>query len=153
MKKLFTLCFIISLGGVLNAQPNNITLLGHLSYGNQSCAGVWHYVGTGGNEYAIVGASDRLSIVDVTTPATPVEVASVPALPGQSSLWREVKTYGNYAYAVSEGGGGVTIVDLSALPAVTSKHWYGDTASSVLFNSAHAIAATDGYLYIFGSSY
>ncbi len=153
MKKIITLCFTILLAHALNAQSNNITLLGHLSYGTETCAGVWHYVDTAGNEYAIVGASDRLSIVDVTNPSTPVEVASVPALSGQASLWREVKTYGNYAYAVSEGGGGVMIVDLSALPAVTSKHWYGDTATSHLFNSAHAIAATDGYLYIFGSSY
>ncbi len=153
MKKILTLCFTLFLAHVLNAQSNNITLLGHLGYGTETCAGVWHYVDTAGNEYAIVGASDRLSIVDVTNPSTPVEVASVPALSGQASLWREVKTYGNYAYAVSEGGGGVMIVDLSALPAVTYKHWYGDTASNHLFNSAHTIAATDGYLYIFGSSY
>src|SRR6185436_6305848 len=105
--------------GVLEAQVNNLTLLGQLSYAPQSCAGVWHYVDSAGNEYAIVGASDRLSIVNVTNPATPVEVASVPALPGEESLWREVKTHGQYAYAVSEGGGGVIIVNLSAFPAVT----------------------------------
>ncbi len=153
MIKIFTYCLIILSAGILNAQSNNLNLLGHLSYGNKTCAGLWQYVDASGNEYAIVGASDRLSIVDVTNPSSAVEVAVVPALTGQSSLWRELKTLGNYVYAVSEGGGGVIIVDLSALPAVTYKHWYGDSTTGQLFNSAHAIAAMDGYLYIFGASY
>lgn len=151
MKKIFTLCLAIACALIVNAQTSNLTLLGHLSYGNISCAGVWHHVDSLGNEYAIVGASDRLSIVDVTNPASPVQVASVPALPGESSLWREVKTYGNYAYAVSEGGGGIIIVDLSALPTIAYKHWYGN--GGFTFNSAHTVAATDGYLYVFGSDY
>ena len=153
MKKIIIFYILILFVAMANAQTNNLTLLSHLSYGNISTAGVWGYVDGTGNEYAIVGASNRISIVDVTNGPAPVEVASVPPLAGQSSLWRELKTSGHYAYAVSEGGGGVIIVDLSALPAVTYKHWYGDSTTSHIFNSAHAIAVTDGYMYIFGSSY
>ena len=150
MKKfLFTVVFATSL---MFAHAQNITLIGHLSY-NVTCAGVWHYVDALGNEYALVGADDRVSIVDVTNPSNPVEVTSVPALAGENSLWRELKTYGHYAYVVSEGGGGVIIIDLSTLPgAVISKHWYGDGAINGQLNSAHTVAVTDGYLYVFGSN-
>ena len=134
------------------AKAQNISLVGHLSY-NVSCAGVWHYVDTVGNEYALVGARDRVSIVNVTNPASPVEVFSVPALTGETSLWRELKTFGKYAYAVSEGGGGLIVIDLSNLPnSINSKHWYGDGAIGGQLTTGHAIAATDGYAYIFGSN-
>ncbi len=130
----------------------NLTMLGHLPYPSNTCAGIWQYVDSVGNEYALVGVNDRLAIVDVTNAANPVEVFAVPALTGQTSLWREVKTYGKYAYAVSEGGGGVIIVNLSYLPdSIQYKHWYGDGIIANQLNSAHTIAVTDGYAYIFGT--
>lgn len=151
MNKNRIIFLLLFLSGIAAAQ-NNITLLGQLQYPGITCAGVWHYVDSLNNEYALVGASDRVSIVDVTNPATPVEVFSVPALPGQSSLWRELKTYGKYAYAVSEGGGGMIIIDLSGLPAsINAKHYYGDGAIANQLTSAHTIAVTDGYAYIFGT--
>lgn len=151
MRSLKLLCFLLCLT-LQSAAQFNMTLLGHLPYPANTCAGVWHYVDSLNNEYALVGVNDRLAIVDVTNPANLSEVFSVPALPGQSSLWREVKTYGKYAYAVSEGGGGLLIVDLSGLPAsINSKHWYGDGAIANQITSAHTIAVTDGYAYIFGT--
>ncbi len=152
MKKYLLLSCLLFSTWIVNAQLN-LTQVGYKSY-TGSVAGVWHYVDTQGNEYALVGADDRVSIVDVTTPSNLVEVFSVPANSGQSSLWRELKTYGNYAYAVSEGGGGVIIINLSYLPdSIQSKHWYGDGPCAGQVNSAHTIAATDGYIYIFGSNY
>lgn len=151
MKKIQLLFAFLFVSFASQAQFN-LNLLGHLPYPNNTCAGVWHYVDTLGNEYALVGVDDRVSIVDVTTPATLSEVFSVPALPGQSSLWREIKTEGKYAYAVSEGGGGVLIIDLSALPgAINSKHYYGDGVIANQITSAHTIAVTDGYAYVFGT--
>lgn len=151
MKTLRLLLLLCCCSGLLHAQFN-LTQLGHLTYPNNTCAGVWHYVDSLNNEYALVGVDDRLSIVDVTNPANLTEVFAVPALPGQTSLWREVKTAGKYAYAVSEGGGGLLIVDLSNLPAsINSRHWYGDGAIANQITSAHTIAVTDGYAYIFGT--
>lgn len=130
----------------------SLSLVGHLGY-TGTCAGAWHYVDSVGGEYAIVGVSDKISIVSLANPAAPVEVANVPALPGQNSLWRELKTYGKYAYAVSEGGGGVIVINLGNLPGpVTYTHWYGDAAITNQLQSAHTIAAENGYLYIFGSN-
>ena len=151
MKSKILLLFIFASLGIAKGQ-NGLTLLSNLPYPNATCAGVWHYVDSLNNEYALVGASDRISIVDVTDPVAPVEVFAVPALAGQSSLWRELKTARKYAYAVSEGGGGLIIIDLSNLPAsVNSKHWYGDGAIANMLSTAHTIAVTDGYAYIFGT--
>ncbi|MBL7925136.1 MAG: choice-of-anchor B family protein, partial [Bacteroidia bacterium] len=151
MKKLILLSVLLLVGLAGRAQFN-LNMVGHLAYPNNTCAGIWHYVDSLGNEYALVGVDDRIAIIDVTTPASMSEVFSVPALPGQSSLWREVKTYGKYAYAVSEGGGGLLIIDLSNLPAgITSKRWYGDGVIANQLGSAHTVAVTDGYAYIFGT--
>jgi choice-of-anchor B domain-containing protein len=152
IKLLFSAIFVLAINCSTKAQLN-LSLIGQLNYPGLTCAGVWHYVDSLGNEYALVGVSDRISIVNVTNAANPVEVFSIPALPGQTSLWREVKTYGKYAYAVSEGGGGVICIDLSNLPgSISSSHWYGNNAIAGQLTSAHTIAATDGYLYIFGST-
>ncbi len=151
MKKILLSLLLVLCYSGMQAQFN-LNLKGHLPYPTNTCAGIWHYVDSLGNEYALVGVNDRLAIVDVTIATNPVEVFSVPALPNQSSLWREVKTAGKYAYAVSEGGGGVIIVDLSNLPAgINYKHYYGDGAILNQITSAHTIAVTDGYAYIFGT--
>lgn len=129
----------------------NLSLLGQVDFNGQTCAGVWHYVDSLNNEYALVGVADKVSIVDVTNPATAHEVFSVPA--PASSLWRELKTYNGYAYAVSEGGGGVIIIDLRYLPdSIVTKTWNGNGPISGTLNTAHTVAATDGYLYVFGSN-
>lgn len=151
MKKLLSLPLFLLFSLTVSAQVN-LTTLGRLLYPNKTCAGVWHYVDSLGNEYALVGASDRVSIVDVSNPVNPAEVFSVPALPGEESLWREIKTWGKYAYAGSEGGGGIIIIDLSNLPAsINYKHWYGDGPIAGQLNTSHTVATADGYLYVFGA--
>jgi choice-of-anchor B domain-containing protein len=134
------------------SQSQNIVLAGQLQFG-VTAAGVWHYVDSLNNEYALVGLNNRIAVVDVTVPSAPIEKFNVPALSGENSLWRELKTEGKYAYAVSEGGGGVIVIDLSQLPdTIYSQHWYGDGAINGLLTTAHTIAADNGYLYIFGSN-
>jgi choice-of-anchor B domain-containing protein len=79
-------------------------------------------------EYAILGHRNGTAIYDVTTPGTPVLVGNIP---GNASLWREVKAYQffdaglgrhrAYAYATTEApGGGLQIIDLTNLPASVS---------------------------------
>ena len=151
MKITLRLFLLILLCSFQTKAQVNLTKLGHIDYTPETVAGVWHYVDSTGHEYALVGASNRVSIVDVSNPSNPFEVQSVPALAGQSSLWRELKTAGHYAYAGSEGGGGIIVIDLSNLPGpVTSYHWYGDGAIAGQLQTSHTIAVTDGYLYVFG---
>lgn len=128
----------------------NLQLLGHLAFPATTCAGVWQYVDSLGNEYALIGAGDGIAIVDVTDPANPVLKFNIPAA---SSLWRELKTHGHYCYSTTEGGGGLTIVNLQYLPdSVQSKVYTGDGAITGQLSSAHTCAIADGYLYVFGSN-
>jgi choice-of-anchor B domain-containing protein len=73
---------------------------------------VWGYVSPSGKEYAIMGLSSGTAFVNVTNPSNAQLVAF---RSGPNSLWRNMKTYKTYAYAVSEGGGGIQVFDLSQI--------------------------------------
>lgn len=149
MKKLFYFLTLILFTTSAHSQVN-LQLLGHLAFPSTTCAGVWQYVDSLGNEYALVGAGNGIAIVDITDPANPALLFTVSAA---QSLWRELKTYGNYAYAGTEGGGGITIVNLSYLPdSVPSKVWTGDGAIAGQLSSSHTVGITDGYLYVYGAN-
>ena len=70
----------------------------------------WGYVSPSGREYALMGTSSSTVIVEVTNPGNAQIVAT---LSGPNSLWRDIKTYGTYMYAVSEGGGGIQVFNLA----------------------------------------
>ena len=53
------------------------------------------------SEIAILGMESGTAFVDVTDPTNYVYLGKLPAY-GGVSLWRDVKTYGNYAFIVSE---------------------------------------------------
>ena len=74
MKQFYYTClyFLASLSAV--AQNFNLTLKSSVYYTGQTLAGVWGYVDSLGNEYALVGAAQGLAIVNVTDPANPFKV-------------------------------------------------------------------------------
>ncbi len=105
----------------------NITQLGHFDYQatrNSDLSNLWGYVDEQGNEYALVGVngddaednSGGVSVVNVNDPANPSEVFFTA---GPNSIWREIKTWGDYAYITTEAEGGLMIIDLSPLPEST----------------------------------
>ncbi len=146
------LLFFILLSPFLYSQPSpkNITFRSNLSYPGKSLADIWGYADSAGNEYALVGVYDNISIVNVTDPQNPVEKVSVPA-PG--SVWHEVRTSGKYAFAVSEGGGGLQIINLSWLPdSVQYINWTGDSSIAGQLLTAHALHISGHYLYLYGSN-
>ena len=71
--------------------------------------------GSTGREYALVGVANGTAFVDVTDPAAPRRLGRLPTATG-SSTWRDIKTYGDVAYVVSEAGGhGLQVFDLTRL--------------------------------------
>jgi len=83
-----------------------ITLKGSLTTGN-SGTDIWEYIDqNNGNVYAIVGGNG-MSIVDVTDPTTPVQIAHVTSVPGF-----DVKVWSHYVYCSTSGGGTGMIVDV-----------------------------------------
>ena len=90
-----------------------------------SAANVWGFVDLNDDrEYAVVGLRNGTAIVEVTDPANPREVATIP---GNASPWREVKVYQvrdaaanrwrAYAYVTTEAANsGIQTIDMSGLP-------------------------------------
>lgn len=70
----------------------------------------WGYTSPSGREYALIGTNQGLGVVEVTDPGNAQVITHVA---GVISFWRDVKTFGTYAYVVSEGGGGIQVIDLS----------------------------------------
>lgn len=147
--------FIISILSFSAFSQNNITLKSHINYQDfrgVSLNGIWGHVDSEGNEYAIVGTRSGVSIVSLVNPENPVEVHWHQ---GQFSIWREVKTYGNYAYITTEAPSGLLIIDMSPLPnnpIVNHVHYTGPTNNS--WQTAHSlyIDEEEGYCYIFGAN-
>lgn len=103
---------LLALTGAAGAQSSyNMVLLQNIDdySGVNDC---WGYAANG-VELAIYGYDTGTSFVDATDPENAVEVFN---LPGPSSIWRDIKTYQNFAYIVTEGPGagtGLQIVDLT----------------------------------------
>ncbi len=142
----------------LLSQNSNIVLRSHLPYSGQSCANIWGYVDSLGNEYALVGARNGLSIVNVTDPDHPLEVIQIP---GPYCKWREIKTSGHYAYVTTEcQGKGVQIIDLSKLPSsnITSKFWipviqqYPTPYFLDTLTNFHSLHIDNNYAYLYGNN-
>ena len=144
----YLLAALIALPGLLTAQ-SKLQQIGHLSYAPLSLAGCWHYVDDNGREWALIGTSAGVSIVDMSQPSEPVERFTVPGL---TSNWRELRTWDGFAYVGTEAAGsGITIIDLHSLPdTVYWKVWKGDGAYADKIDRSHTVQTADGFLYIFG---
>ncbi len=112
---------------------------------------IWGYVDQAGNEYALVGARAGVSIVSLADPDNPVEVYWHQ---GQNSVWRDLKTYGNYAYVTTEAQAGLLIIDLSPLPngPITTAIYYNGTPGNTWHSAHNLYIDEDGYCYIFGAN-
>jgi choice-of-anchor B domain-containing protein len=137
----------------VNAQQSyNMSLLGKLNY-DQGLNDVWGYVDKSGNEYAIVGVVNGTSIVDVTDPSEPTELFFIA---GPTSVWRDMKTYGDYAYIVHDSfsngeSQGLLIIDLSDIE-------NGNIATNSIFSLTYSrfhniFIDENGVAYLFGGDY
>jgi len=152
MKKILLFSCIVS-GSIYQAtgQNLNLKLESNLSYGSEGLSNIWSWKDPqDGKEYALVGAANGMSVVDISTPTAPKKIVQIP---GPNSSWREIRTNGNYAYITTEGGGGLQIVDLTNLPGtnLTTKTWT-PTISGKTLSSIHALQIDNGRIYLYGSN-
>ncbi len=150
MRKFLLGCFAFST--IANAQTN-ITLVGQLDYQalhGANLSNLWGYTDETGVEYAIVGAENGVSVVSLADPSNPTEIFFEP---GTNSMWREVKTFGDYAYITTEETDGLMIIDLSPLPGntnLTVDYFFGEAGNE--FQTAHSLFIDEnGILYLHGS--
>lgn len=112
----------------------------------------WGWEGPDGTEYAIMGIREGIVFVDATN------LQIVDTVPGPDMncppYWRDIKTYRNYCYAVSECTGtynGLMVMDMQYLP--DSVHYVGtypiDGSSRVTSHNLSIDTAT-GFAYAEG---
>ncbi|MFK7935362.1 MAG: choice-of-anchor B family protein [Saprospiraceae bacterium] len=121
LPKYTLLLFIFLLTFQFISAQFNMNLLGTLDY-TAELNDIWGYVDPNdGTEYALVGLTTGVSIVSLADPTDPTEVSFIS---GPNSSWRDLKTYGEYAYVSNENSGGILVIDLRQLPTtVQSYRW------------------------------
>lgn len=118
IKRTFLLIGFLLSGAVVLAQPSNDSLnmskvahypvsqwgpLGASPFNND----IWGYRDSVNNkEYALVGNRKGVLVVDVTNPS--LGLVNKLWVPGVLSVWRDIKTWGNFAYAVHDHPTGTT---------------------------------------------
>ncbi len=126
----------------------NMSLVGTLPY-NVEASDVWGYLGSNNIEYALVGLNNGFSMVSLEDPANPIEMFFIA---GQSTIWRDIKVWGDYAFVTSdETNEGLLIVDLSDLTGNTYTYTTLDKNDNFLCTHAHNIYIDEsGKAYLFG---
>ncbi|MCH7812589.1 MAG: choice-of-anchor B family protein [Planctomycetes bacterium] len=109
----------------------------------------WGYTSPSGREYALMGLNDKLSVVEITTPTSPVIVGTISH---SNSIWADIKVYGTYCYVVNESGGGLDVVDLSNVDSGTVTLVQRYTGGGLSNSHNVAINTDSGYLYLIGSN-
>jgi len=147
MKFTHTYILLLFFTTCINAQSShNIHLCSNWNPG-YTFNDIWGYE-TGGNEYAIIGSLSKISIVDVTNPYNVSLVGEV--APGLSSTWRDIKSYGNYIYGVSEANGeGLVVISTLGFDLDFVNITY---QSNTEFDRAHNLFIDEakGRLYVVG---
>ncbi|MCH8556004.1 MAG: choice-of-anchor B family protein [Schleiferiaceae bacterium] len=138
--------------------------LGHLAY-SQELNDIWGWTDTNGREFALVGTVTGFSVAEVTDPTQPVERHFIP---GATSIWRDIKTFGNYAYVVHDvigasspmTGEGILIVDLTTVDSSEIVYtrfqptiFQHDTIPVELQRAHNLYIDEVGRLFLFGSNY
>lgn len=107
-----------------------------------------------GKEYALVGTTSGTAFVDITDAANPIFLGTLPTTT-VSNIWRDIKTYNNHAYIVSEAlGHGMQVFDLTRLRNVNNPpQTFTADANYFGFDNAHNIVINEdsGFAYVVGS--
>jgi choice-of-anchor B domain-containing protein len=105
--------------------------LSSLGPGVTSAAGNWGYVSPRGRVFALTGVNVGLSIVEITDPTRPRNIALIP---GGTSQWREVRTFGEFIYVTTEANTGLDIIDMRDPDRPIKGQTWSET-----FTSAHSL--------------
>lgn len=138
----------------------NLTAFGQLNMNLQDSLGysvgvndVCGWAAPDGREYAIVGLNTGVSIVDINNDI----IQEVAFVPGENNLWRDINTFGHYAYVCSEARIGLYIIDLQYLPDSVHTYIWRDSIPTSTglheFQKAHTLWIDEfGICYLNGSN-
>jgi choice-of-anchor B domain-containing protein len=120
---------------------------------NNTGADCWGYTSPNGREYALMGMQRGTAFVEITNPSSP-QIRGFINGPGPSNydLWHDVTVIGQYAYAVSEAGLGIQVIDLSQIDngvvtLVQNRMQGGHTTTHTILSNPDT-----GFLYLCGAN-
>ena len=136
-------------------QPDfNLELIGQNGdYSNDQYNDIWGWVDSDGVEYAIIGSRTATIVYSLEDPANPQEVYYVP---GATSLWRDMKNWGDFVYVTTDvGTDGLLIIDMSGAPEnITHEFWTPtltvDNETAPLETCHNLYIDENGYCYLAG---
>jgi len=150
LRKISMWIIIVFIPAAIFCQPENMELQSNWNESNYHYNDVWGYVDNEGNEYAIIGSEDKVHFLNVSNPSAPQQIDAFEL--GSITSWRDIKTFGHYAYAVSEGLSkeGLVIFDLCAINEGIINKVYQKNED---FGKAHNIFidAANEILYVVGA--
>ena len=141
-------------GGFAGEYPClNYDLLSHIPVetlandsGNPEGSDIWGWTDLStGKEYAIAAMSNSTAFVDVSDPINPIYLGRMDSQNGNTSYWRDVKIYSNYAFIVADNVGdhGMQVFNLTRLRDITSPE---DLSADIVYNevtSCHNIVINE----------
>lgn len=129
----------------------NTSLLSQLPY-DVALSDIWGFTSQDDKDYALVATTFNFSIVDISDASNPVEVAATDF--GSYSTWRDLKTWGDYAYGVDDTPGeGLIIMDLSDIDNGNFSYHEWETGIDIGFSTAHNIFIDEqGFAYLLGAN-
>ena len=149
--KIQVICCLLFINASNYAQniPLNVQQVAHIPTSSfqvpTDLSDIWGWVDSQGNEYTIVGTNEGTSIFSLANPSQPVEVFFEQ---GMNSIWRDIKTFGNYAYVTTEAPNSLLIIDMSGLPSSTNltTHYYTGPALASWQKAHNLLLMTEGML-------
>ena len=172
IKTIFVLAFVIigytvqaqtpCVGGMAAGYPcNNVDLYSFIPLADMGSTGandIWGWTSTvTGKEYVLIGLLDGTGFFDISDPVNPVYLGKL-ATQTSNSTWRDLKTYENYAYIVSEAvNHGIQVFDLLQLDNVVNPPIAFESRSTfdgLGTSGAHNIVINEcsGYAYPVGAN-
>ncbi len=117
---------------------------------------IWGWTSPNTNkEYALIGMTFGTAFIDISTPSQPIYLGELQTHGAFGSNWRDIKTYADHAFIVSEAQGhGIQVFDLTQLDAAsrTTPTTFAETNHYNRIGSAHNIVINEdsGYAYAVG---
>ncbi len=126
----------------------NVTQLSNVDAYGSNYSSCCSYVHQDGREYAAIGTQSGTAIYNITVPTAP---ALVGFISGPSSIWREMQSYRNWIYVVSEGSG--TGRGLQVIRMTDPEHPVLAKTYTTTFTTAHTVTidTTRALLYANGT--
>ncbi len=149
----FALCLFAT---VAFAQRDyNLDLLANVGFPDEAGNDCWGYVDKVGREYAVMGTNKATYIFSLEDPTQPVLRARVA---GATSIWRDIKSFGDYLYVIADqGADGLLVIDMTKAPETITNTFYKPTVTvggqaAVLQKGHNLYISKEGLLVLAGTN-